>query len=129
MLYYILHIVFSFMFWMLWAYFVHFIAHIYSRWNLLFKIHMFHHKRKYNMELGYKPNPITIKSFLLFFGTWQETLDVIIILFLPIVIISFFSMPIALVFFIIFYFYESILSEDLFDHNPNIQGRITKFMA
>ena len=96
--------------------------------SILYKIHKYHHHISYK-ELTI---PVTPKLSYLFFwyDNLYETLEIIIVQFIPIFIIYLMDPYIGLILFFFYYIYEFISSDSLVEHNPNITNIIiTYFFA
>ncbi len=112
------------------AYFMHRLGHLRSKYNIFYKIHIAHHKRKYNAKSHVENVKITPATFVLWFGTFKETIDVWIVLFIPAVILAFIFGGSAWLLVFLVYFYEVFLSEGRLDHNPYLVNKfILKYFA
>ncbi|MCV9888129.1 sterol desaturase family protein [Metabacillus halosaccharovorans] len=117
-------LVIYFLIWSLYSYVIHRIAHIPSKKNPLLKIHLVHHRVKYDDSfLPEWPN------FFFWFGSWRASLDVWITLTFPVVIIAIIDPVPGVILLVFHYFYEVFLAGNVVDHNPNIKGRITRYFA
>ncbi|MGQ4665510.1 sterol desaturase family protein [Metabacillus halosaccharovorans] len=117
-------LVIYFLIWSLYSYVIHRIAHIPSKKNPLLKIHLVHHRVKYDDSfLPEWPN------FFFWFGSWRASLDVWITLTLPVVIIAIIDPVPGVILLVFHYFYEVFLAGNVVDHNPNIKGKITRYFA
>lgn len=112
--------------WSLCNYSIHRIGHYKSRFNPLFKIHLAHHKEKYPNGNGLLPE---WKNFFLWFGNWRSSLDIVITLILPALLIYILDPETGKWLLAFVYLYEVFCSENLLDHNPSIKGPVTQFMA
>ena len=115
-----------FLFWTLCIYLIHRISHIKSSRNVLYKIHLQHHRIDYAKKSNRK-----FKWYYLFFyfGDIYSTLDVLIMLTLPAVIIYMVFPRIGIYILLLHYIYEVFFSEGLLDHNPKIKGKVTYFFS
>lgn len=113
-----------FLIWTLYSYWVHRLAHIPSKRNILFKIHIEHHKAEYG-----NPSWPRWQEYFLWYGNWRASADVWITLMLPGIVISIFDPLHGLPMLIFLYLYEVFLGGDVLDHNPNIDGRLTRILA
>jgi sterol desaturase/sphingolipid hydroxylase (fatty acid hydroxylase superfamily) len=115
-----------FFLWTLIIYILHRLAHIKHKFNFLYWVHISHHKVNY-----FKPENRKFKWHYLFFyfGGILETLDVLLILTLPALLIYLIDPKHGLYILFIHYFYEVFLSEGLLDHNPRVEGKITNFFS
>lgn len=116
----------QFLLWTLLVYLMHRLAHWRSKYNFLYQIHLTHHKVDYL-------NPVN-RSFkwfylLFYFGGLYETLDVILILTLPALIVYFINPNTGIYLLVFHYMYEVFLSEGFLDHNPNVTGSITRYLS
>ncbi|MEM9482197.1 MAG: sterol desaturase family protein [Cyanobacteria bacterium P01_F01_bin.116] len=111
------------MFWTLYSYTIHVIAHKNFKYNFLRKIHLPHHAYKYK-ALKWPP----LHDYVFWFGSWKGTLDVWVTFTLPLIILFFFEPQVALVLLVFHYIYEVFLSRDILDHNPHLKGVITRFI-
>jgi sterol desaturase/sphingolipid hydroxylase (fatty acid hydroxylase superfamily) len=125
---YVIELVYWFLVWMLWAYWFHRLAHIPSTRNPLWQIHLAHHKEKYGLEepISWWPH---WTAFLLWFGNLRASLDVWLTLTLPVVLLSFIVPQYGLPLLAFNYVYEVFLSEKTWDHNPQVKGWITRYLA
>lgn len=121
--------VFCFLLWTLASYALHRLAHVKSPYNPLFKIHLAHHKAEYGKEKNYDFKWPGWRSFVLWFGDLQSTLDVWITLIIPAIVVSILFTQTHFTVLIGVYLYEVFLSEHNLDHNPEITGPITRVLA
>jgi sterol desaturase/sphingolipid hydroxylase (fatty acid hydroxylase superfamily) len=114
--------------WTFTSYWLHRISHISHSKNPLWHIHRAHHKIPY---LGEPTGSIfpRIGQFFMWLGTWRTSLDVIIVLTIPAVIIAIVAPRYGIPILIFHYFYEVFCSEYALDHNPRIKGFVTKIFA
>ena len=115
-----------FLLWTLLIYLMHRLAHVKSKFNFLYKLHVAHHKVNYWNEANR-----TFKWYYIFFyfGSWQATFDVFFILTLPAICISLLFPQPGIYLLVFHYLYEVFLSEGTLDHNPSIKGNLTKYFA
>jgi sterol desaturase/sphingolipid hydroxylase (fatty acid hydroxylase superfamily) len=119
----------TFLLWTLAIYWIHRLSHIHSRRNPLWRVHVAHHQINYLGSLDpIDPLPKYLK-YLFWFGSWKTTLDVVMVLTLPLVAIACFVPQYGILLLILHYFYEVFLSEGTLDHNPRIKGPVTKVFA
>lgn len=117
-------LIFYFMLWTLCSYWIHRIAHIPHKKNILFKVHQAHHMVQYGES--YMPS---WGSFFFWFGSWKASLDVWISLTLPVVIIAIIDPVPGITLLIFHYVYEVFFSSNVLDHNPKIKGMVTRIFA
>ncbi|WP_025028674.1 sterol desaturase family protein [Caldalkalibacillus mannanilyticus] len=110
----------------LYSYIIHRLAHIPSKKNPLYKIHLEHHKNKYD---DLKPSLPSIPNYFMWFGSWKASLDVWITLTLPFVIVAFIDPVPGIILLVYHYLYEIFLAASVLDHNPRVKGAITRFLA
>ncbi len=105
------------------VYFMHFLAHRKSKYNILNKIHRAHHR------INYKNGGSNFKWQFLYwnFGDIRITLDLLMTITIPLLTLTFLFPSQGLVLLILHYCDEVFLSEKLLDHNPNVKGRVNKF--
>lgn len=111
--------------WTALAYGIHRLAHHSARWNRLALAHRAHHHPAYLL----RPRPLRWHHLLFWFDTPAETLDVWFTLTLPALLVAALfpaQGPVLLGF---HYLYEVLLSDGRFDHNPAIDGPITRVLA
>src|SRR4051812_43242878 len=106
-----------FFLWTLCIYFMHRIAHIQSKFNPFYQIHLSHHKINYLKKSNRK---FQWYYFLFYFGSLYATLDVIFILTFPAFLMYWISPQYGLYIVGFHYLYEVFLSEGTLDHNPKI---------
>lgn len=119
---YVLITVFYFFVWTLCTYWMHRLSHISHKYNFLFKLHLAHHK-----EYSVRPSWPKWYEYFLWRGTLKETIDDLITLSMPPVIITIFDPYHGVSLLIIHYIYEVFLGP-LLDHNPKVRGKITKLL-
>ncbi len=108
-------------------YLLHRLSHVKHRLNPLWKIHRAHHKVPYLSEdRELLPQPA---QFLFWLGSWRLSLDVIIVMTLPLLVLTWFFPTQGLILLVFHYLYEVFLSEALLDHNPRIRGSLTRVFA
>jgi sterol desaturase/sphingolipid hydroxylase (fatty acid hydroxylase superfamily) len=118
----------AFLIWTLVIYCMHRLAHISHRWNPLWQLHRAHHRNPYLSQLPESKWP-KFGQWFLWLGNWRASLDVIVSMTLPLLIIAYFAPHVGLPLLVFHYFYELFFSEYGLDHNPNIQGKATRFFA
>ncbi|EIJ36304.1 sterol desaturase family protein [Thiothrix nivea] len=106
--------------WLLAAYFIHRVAHIKHKWNILFYIHKAHHEINY-LASDEQNSAFKMRYLLFLFGDYRGTLDVLLTLTLPALLVLFVHTEIGLGILIFHYIYEVFLSEHVLDHNPRIR--------
>lgn len=116
-------LVFYFILWTLYSYIIHVIAHKNFKFNFLQKIHLPHHAYQYKAR---KWPPF--HDYFFWFGSLKGTLDVWITFTLPLIVLMFFEPKVAIVLLVFHYIYEVFLSRDILDHNPHLNGLITKIV-
>ncbi len=115
-----------FLLWTLFIYCLHRLAHYRNKFNLLYKIHLYHHKVDYYNEANRKFHWYYL---FFYFGGIRETLDVIFMLTLPAVFIYLLFPQYGIYILAFHYLYEVFLSEGALDHNPRIRGPATRFFS
>lgn len=124
-----MYYIFSFLLWSLFSYSIHRAAHIKSKYNPLFKIHLAHHKAQYGKEKDYRFKWPGWKAYFLWFDDLASSLDVWITLILPAILVSLVFPQSHFTVLALVYLYEVFLSEHNLDHNPEIDGPITHILA
>lgn len=114
-----------FLAWTAASYGIHRLAHVKGRWNWLFRIHMLHHSPDYFRRDG----RFRWRYLLMCFDSIPETLDVFITLTLPLLVLASVYFGQGVVLLIFHYLYEIIFSDERFDHNPAIDGAVTRWLA
>ena len=116
----------AFMLWTLWSYGVHRLAHVHHKKNPLWHMHKPHHRNNYNL-----PRPLieNWKVFLLWFGDFKKTADVWVVFTLPSIALAALIGGGAWFLPIFHYLYEVFLADQIFEHNPKIKGKITRYVA
>ena len=114
--------------WTFIIYWMHRLAHIHHPRNPLWQLHRAHH------AIGYLSAPSQstwprFGQFLLWLGSWRASLDVIVSMTIPAIVIAIIIPRYGVPLLIFHYFYELFCSEYALDHNPNIQGGITRVFA
>lgn len=107
------------------AYGIHRIAHLPGPWNLLNRLHRAHHHPDYLKAR----RRLRWHHFLLCFGSLEETLDGWITLTLPALLLGCLAPSHAPMLLGFHYLYEIFLSDDRLDHNPSLQGPLTRWFA
>jgi len=119
-------IFFVFMLWTFLIYFMHRLAHVKHKLNFLYFIHRHHHRVNY---LSSKLRSFNWRHFLFYFGSIHESIDVLIMMTLPAILLCLLFPPYGLYILIFHYLYEVFLSESQLDHNPKITGAITNYFS
>ncbi len=112
--------------WTLQIYILHRLAHIKHPLNFLYHIHISHHKINYMKE---ENRQFKWYYFFFYFGGILETVDVLVTITIPAIIVYFIYPPVGIYILIFHYLYEVFFSEGVLDHNPAIKGRITSIFA
>ncbi len=114
----------AFLVWTFLIYWIHRLAHT-NKFKLLTEIHRSHHMIDYfNNDPQYD-----FRGFLFYFGSSKATLDVIVTITLPLILVIFIIGGNSWHLLIFNYLYEAIFSEYILDHNKNLKGNITKVFA
>ncbi len=111
--------------WTFLTYWLHRLAHIKSKYNILYKLHTAHHEVNY-FKGGEK---FSIGYLFFYFGDIRVTVDVLLTITLPLILLTFLYPSQGLVLLVFHYLHEVFLSERLLDHNPKIKGYITHYFA
>lgn len=111
--------------WTALGYAIHRLAHHSGEWNLLARLHRAHHAPAYLST----PRPLRCHHLLFWFDTRAETMDVWITLTLPALLIAALLPAQGPALLALHYLYEILLSDGRFDHNPAIDGAITRVLA
>ncbi len=117
-------IIFAFLLWTFWMYWIHRFVHS-GKIRFLKKNHAAHHAINYFKE-NQKFDPLTL---CFWFGNWRASLDVLVSMTLPLLIIVLLIGGNSWYLLLFHYFYEALLSEYILDHNKHIKGRLTKVFA
>jgi sterol desaturase/sphingolipid hydroxylase (fatty acid hydroxylase superfamily) len=122
---YATHLAAAFLVWTLWSYAVHVAAHSrLAAFRPLRRVHRAHHAVRYG------PNRWpTWPTYLLWFGSWRATLDVLITFTAPLIGLSLVAPRIGVPLLVFHYIYEVFLAGSVLDHNPVITGPITQVVA
>ena len=124
----LLGVTLAFLSWTLMTYWLHRLAHIHSHKNPLWRLHRAHHKVPYlsapTGSIWPKPG-----QFVLWLGNWRTSLDVIVLMTVPAILITLVFPRYGIPLLIFHYFYELFCSEYALDHNPKISGTVTKYFA
>jgi sterol desaturase/sphingolipid hydroxylase (fatty acid hydroxylase superfamily) len=110
--------------WTLLVYALHYIAHQRFKYNVFNYLHRFHHQVDYQNDGGSK---FQWKFLYWNFGDIRITLDLFVMITLPLLLLTFFFFQQGIVLLILHYVDEVFLSERVLDHNPNVKGRFNKF--
>lgn len=115
-----------FLLWTFLVYWMHRAAHVRSKYNFLYKLHLSHHRINYLKE---ENRAFKWPQLFFYFGSFSASLDVLIMLTLP-AFMTFAVFPQYGIYILAFhYIYEVFLSEGTLDHNPKIKGKVTRFFA
>lgn len=114
--------------WTLAIYWLHRWSHIHHRFNPLWWIHRAHHAEPYLREDS-RPQWPKLGQFLFWLGGVRLSLDVILVMTLPLLAIVWVWPQYALPLLVFHYLYEVFLSESVLDHNPRITNRATRWFA
>ena len=118
----------AFLLWTFVIYWMHRFSHVRWRWNPLWKVHRAHHLHPYLR--CYEPAGWPkVGQWFLWLGDWQSSLDVIVQMTIPLLVIAWFMPDVGLPLLAFHYIYEVFLSENQLDHNPKITGRVTRWFA
>lgn len=112
-----------FLLWTLYSHLMHVLAHMDFKYNWLRYCHLEHHNYDYGQRL-WPP----LGDFFFWFGTVKGTVDVWVVFTLPLIVLYFWEPEVALVLLVFHYFYEVFCSKNLLDHNPKIDGWITRII-
>ena len=115
-----------FLAWTLLVYAMHRIAHWKIKGNFLRALHLAHHKVDYSNEINRR---LKWYNLFFYFGSLNATLDVIMMLTLPAVMIFLLYPRLGAYILVFHYLYEVFLSEGVLDHNPKINGFVTKYFS
>ena len=117
----------TFLLWTFYIYWVHRIAHIKHRYNIFYTIHAAHHRIPYfAKERVLKPS---VGQYFFWLGEWKTSLDIIIVMTFPLLVITYFWPQYGVWWLIFHYLYEVFCSEDLLDHNTRLNGPLTRIFA
>jgi len=114
-----------FLSWTFLTYWLHRLAHVKSKYNILYKLHAAHHEVNY-FKGGEK---FSIGYLFFYFGDIRVTFDVLLTITFPLILLTFLYPSQGLVLLAFHYLHEVFLSERLLDHNPKIKGYITHYFA
>ena len=114
--------------WTFIAYWLHRLSHISHPNNPLWQIHRAHHKIPYLSEPTGSILP-RFGQFFLWLGSWRASLDVIMVMTLPALLIAVAFPRYGIPLLVFHYFYEVFCSEYALDHNPQIKGKVVKYFA
>ncbi len=114
--------------WTFSIYWLHRLAHIHHPKNPLWHLHRAHHAIHY-LGTPRKSFWPSLGQFLFWLGSWRASLDVIVTITIPAIILAVFLPRYGIPLLIFHYFYEVFCSEYALDHNPNIKGRLTRIFA
>jgi sterol desaturase/sphingolipid hydroxylase (fatty acid hydroxylase superfamily) len=114
--------------WTFLVYWMHRLSHIHSPKNPLWQLHRAHHTVPYLSEPTGSAWP-KLGQFVLWLGHWKTSLDVIVVMTLPAILIAVIAPRYGIPILIFHYLYEIFCSEYSLDHNPKVTGTITKYFA
>ncbi len=114
--------------WTFVIYWLHRWSHVHHRLNPLWWIHRAHHAEPYLREDSHPKWP-TLGQFLFWLGGFRLSLDVVLVMTLPLLVIAWLWPKYAVPLLLFHYFYEVFLSESVLDHNPRITNRLTRWFA
>jgi sterol desaturase/sphingolipid hydroxylase (fatty acid hydroxylase superfamily) len=118
----------AFLAWTFLVYWMHRLSHIHHRHNPLWQLHRAHHMIPYLSQPTGSAAP-KIGQFFLWLGTWRTSLDVFLVMTMPAVFIAFFLPRFGIPVLVFHYCYEIFCSEYSLDHNPKVQGWLTRIFA
>ena len=116
----------AFFLWTFMSYWLHRFAHINHSCNPLYKIHKFHHQKKYDENDLWK---FYWPSIWFWFGNIKQTLEIWIVFTIPAILIAIIIGGGAFYLLPLHYIYEVLFADRLVEHNPRIKGKITKIFA
>lgn len=125
---YLLGLTGCFLLWTFVIYWLHRWSHIHHRYNPLWWIHRAHHAEPY-LRQDSRPAWPTLGQFLFWLGGMRLSLDVILVMTLPLLIIAWFWPEYGIPLLVFHYLYEVFLSESVLDHNPRVTGPVTRWFA
>ena len=125
---YLLGILLTFLVWTLCLYVMHRLSHIPHKYNPLWQLHRAHHRIPYLSTPSGSVWP-QFGQFFLWLGNWRASLDVIVSMTLPAIALAIAVPKYGVPVLVLHYFYEIFLSEYALDHNPRIQGAVTRYWA
>jgi len=118
----------SFGLWTFAIYWLHRFSHIHHRYNPLWWIHRAHHAEPY-LRADSRPQWPKLGQYFFWLGGWRLSLDVVLVMTLPLLIIAWMQPQYGVPLLVFHYFYEVFLSESVLDHNPRITNRYTRWFA
>jgi len=126
----VLKLIFIILLWTFIAYWMHRLGHIKSRYNPIYYFHIPHHNLDYISKEKRKSRNFKWYYLFFYFGNIRSTLDVIFVMTIPLTILIYIIAPNEGLFLLLLhYIYEVFLGENILDHNPNLKGRITHYLA
>ncbi|MEZ5439945.1 MAG: sterol desaturase family protein [Lysobacterales bacterium] len=125
---YLLGLLGCFLLWTLAIYWLHRWSHIHHRLNPLWWIHRAHHAEPY-LRQDSRPSWPHWGQYLFWLGGVRLSLDVILVMTLPLLLITWIWPQFGIPLLVFHYFYEVFLSESVLDHNPRVTGRWTHWFA
>jgi sterol desaturase/sphingolipid hydroxylase (fatty acid hydroxylase superfamily) len=119
----LVQVVIAFISWNFLTYAYHRVGHLSFKGNFLRTIHLAHHRQMY--DLGTRknvvtPEPFKLRYLLLYFDSFEESLDVWLGQMLPAIVVFLIFGGFSWYLCIYVYIYEVFFSETLLDHNPRI---------
>lgn len=114
--------------WTLTIYLLHRLAHWPRSWNVLWRLHQAHHRIPYLSRAAPDPSPRP-GQFVFWLGSAAASLDVIVMMTLPLVFVLWIAPAHGCVLLAFHYVYEVFFSEGRLDHNPRIGGGLTRYFA
>jgi sterol desaturase/sphingolipid hydroxylase (fatty acid hydroxylase superfamily) len=118
----------AFLAWTFLVYWMHRLSHIHHARNPLWQLHRAHHMHPYLSQSGASKMP-TFGQLFLWLGSWRASLDVFVVMTMPAILIAIISPRFGIPILVFHYVYEIFCSEYALDHNPNVQGRVTRIFA
>lgn len=118
----------TFLVWTMAMYWLHRLSHAWHKRNPLWWVHTAHHR------IPYLSRPPATRwphwsQFLWWLGNWRASLDVVLVMTLPLVLIALVVPQWGVPLLVFHYLYEIFLSEHVLDHNPRVTGTLTRFFA
>lgn len=114
--------------WTLVMYWLHRLSHVHHRYNLLWRLHTAHHRIPYLSRPPQSRWP-TWPQYFGWLGTWRATLDVLVVMTLPLLLLAIWLPHYGVPLLVFHYLYEVFLSEYMLDHNPRVTGTPTRWFA
>jgi sterol desaturase/sphingolipid hydroxylase (fatty acid hydroxylase superfamily) len=114
--------------WTFAMYWLHRLSHWHHPKNPLWQLHRAHHTIPYLSAPSESPWP-KLGQFFLWLGSWRASLDVFVVMTLPAIVIALVTPTYGIPLLLFHYLYEVLCSEYALDHNPRVQGWLTRFFA